>query len=170
MREAPVTEPFVVGPGEGLSVTNPVGGVTRFTATAETSGGAITALEGIAAPGEGPPLQVHRDQDELAYTLEGRFRFRLGDALHDAPVGSFVFIPRGAPHTWQNVGDAPARFVAALMPAAPSFERFFDRFAALPPDERGPGAFARLAADVPALEVVGPPLAASHPLPGRPAG
>lgn len=152
-------EPFAVAPGEGVSVENPTGGLTTFKAMAEASGGALTALEGVAAPGEGPPLHVHQAQDELIYVLEGRLRVKLGDALLDAPADAFVFIPRGTPHTWQNTGDAAVRFFAALMPAAVEFEEFFMRYAELPVHARGVPAFARLADATHAMEVVGPPLA-----------
>ena len=154
-----LVEPFALAPGEGLSVENPTGGVTTFKAMADASGGVLTALEGIAAPGEGPPLHVHGHQDELFYALEGSFSIRLGDELLDAPAGSFVFIPRGTAHTWQNVGDRPARLFAVLTPAAREFEQFFVRYAELPPDERGVSAFARVAEETQAMEIVGPPLA-----------
>jgi quercetin dioxygenase-like cupin family protein len=127
---------------------------------AAATGGALTAVRGEAAPGEGPPLHVHPDQDELIYTLEGRYRVQLGDSQFDAPPGSFVFIPRGTWHTWQNVGNGPARFFAALYPAAPQFEQFFVRYAELPPHERTAAAFARMADETQGMEVVGPPLAA----------
>jgi hypothetical protein len=87
-----------------------------------------------------------------------------GDELIQAPPGSFVFIPKGTPHTWQNVGDAPARFFVAVMPAATAFERFFLTYARLPAHECGPEAFARLANETQALEVLGPPLAQSDPI------
>lgn len=138
---------------------NPTGGVTTFKAMAEATGGALTAIRGEAAPGEGPPLHVHPDHDELIYTLVGRYRFQLDDAQVEAPPGSFLFIPRGTAHTWQNVGNTPARFFAAFTPAAPQFEQFFMRYAELPPRERGDAAFARLAGETHAVEVVGPPMA-----------
>ena len=90
-------------------------------------------------------------------------RVRLGDHVFDAPVGTFIFIPRGTPHTWQNTGDTLARFFAAFTPAAPEFEQFFARFADLAPGERGVAAFARLAEETHAMEVVGPPLGHSRP-------
>ena len=153
-----LVKPFACAPGEGFAVENPTGAVTTFKAMADACGGALTAIQGAAAPGEGPPLHVHRRQDELIYTLEGTYRVKLGDQLFGAPPGTFVFIPRGTPHTWQNIGDGRARFFAAFMPAAPEFEQFFVRFAELPRDERGVAAFARLAEDTHAMEVVGPPL------------
>jgi quercetin dioxygenase-like cupin family protein len=154
-------KPLVVTPGEGLSIENPVGEVLTFKAMAETTGGALTALETIASAGEGPPLHVHRDRDETIYTLDGHFRVQLADALTDAPPGSFVFIPRGTAHTWQNVGDASARLLATIMPADRRFEQLFLRYSQLPQKERGVQAFVRLAQETQAFEVVGPPLAAS---------
>jgi hypothetical protein len=104
---------------------------------------------------------MHRHQDETIYTLDGRFRVKLAETFIDAPPGSFVFIPRGTPHTWQNVSDAPARFFATIMPASIRFEQFFVRYSRLPRGERGPEAFARLAHQTEAFEVLGPPLANS---------
>ena len=155
---------LAVAPGQGLSVENPVGGALTFKVTADQSGGALTAIETVAAPGEGPPLHVHRNEDELIYVLEGTFRVKLADELIDAPAGSLVFIPRGTPHTWQNGGDGPARFFATVMPAAIGFEQFFRRYADLPPHDRGAEAFARLGNETQALDVLGPPLAQSDPL------
>jgi hypothetical protein len=68
------------------------------------------------------------------------------------------------PHTWQNIGAEPLRFFATITPAAVEFEEFFKRYAQLPAEERGVEAFARVAAETNAFEVVGPPLAQSDPL------
>jgi oxalate decarboxylase/phosphoglucose isomerase-like protein (cupin superfamily) len=100
----------------------------------------------------------------VIYTLAGSLRVKLGDTLREAPAGSFVSIPRGTPHTWQNVGSEPLRFFATIMPAAVAFEEFFKRYAQLPVEERGVEAFARVAVETKAFEVVGPPLAESDPL------
>jgi quercetin dioxygenase-like cupin family protein len=156
--------PFALAPGDGTSVENPTGGLTTFKAVSDQCDGVLTVIEGVSAPGEGPPLHVHREQDEFIYTLSGTFRLRLGDDLIEAPPGSFVFIPRNAPHTWQNVGDGHSRFVATLIPASVEFEMFFRCYAQLSPEERGAEAFSRLAAETRAMEVLGPPLAQSHPL------
>jgi quercetin dioxygenase-like cupin family protein len=153
--------PFTLAAGEGTSVENPTGGVITFKATSDQSGGGLTAIESVSAPGEGPPLHVHTEQDEFIYTLDGTFRVRLGDDLIEALPGSFVFIPRNTPHTWQNIGDGRARFLATVFPASVEFEEFFRRYAELPPEERGVEAFSRLAAETRAMEVLGPPLARS---------
>ena len=127
----------------------------------EQSGGALTAFENTVAPGDGPPLHVHAAEDEAWYVLEGDLRFRLGDELRGAPAGSFVFVPRGVPHCFQNVGDAPARILVLFTPSG--MERFFDRFAALPEDADLASAFRSIGAEV-GMDVLGPPLARSHPL------
>ena len=154
---------LLLAPGEGLSVENPVGGILTFKITSDESEGALTAIETFVVRQEGPPLHVH-DQDEVIYILAGSLRVKLGESLRGAPAGSFVFIPRGTPHTWQNVGAEPLRFLATIMPAATAVEEFFKRYAQLPAEERGVEAFARLAAETKAFEVVGPPLAESDPL------
>ena len=115
-------EQLILPPGEGLSVENPMGGLFTFKITSDESDGALTAIETFIVRPEGPPLHVH-DQDEVIYTLEGSLRVKLGDTLREAPAGSFVFIPRGTAHTWQNVGAEPLRFFATIMPAAVGIRR-----------------------------------------------
>jgi quercetin dioxygenase-like cupin family protein len=154
---------IVSGRGEGHSVPNPLGAAIEFKARADETAGAITAFESAVAPGEGPPLHVHAVENEVLYFLEGRFRLRIDDTVRDAPSGSFAFIPKGVPHTWRNVGDAPGRFLAMFMPAAPGMERFFERFSAVAGDGSVAEAFATLA-DAAGMKVVGPPLAQSDPV------
>jgi quercetin dioxygenase-like cupin family protein len=150
-----------LAPGEGAAVKNPVGGDITFKLRAEQTNGALSAFESVAAPGEGPPLHVHVDQDEVWYVLEGRFRIKLDTAIENAPPGTFVFVPRGVAHAWQNVGDAPARFLAITTPAG--LERFFERFAEIDDDADKGAAFRTLGKER-GMEVVGPQLAESHPL------
>jgi mannose-6-phosphate isomerase-like protein (cupin superfamily) len=103
-----------VGPGEGVTIQGPAGGPLTFKVRGHQTGGVLTALENVVAPGDGPPLHIHANEDESWYVLEGRLRFRLGDERSDAPHGSFVFVPRGVPHCFQNVGEAPARILVAF--------------------------------------------------------
>ena len=137
-----------------------MGGLLTFKVTSDESDGALTAIETFVVRQEGPPLHVH-DQDEVIYTLAGSLRVKVGDTLRRAPAGSLVFIPRGTPHTWQNIGAEPLRFFATIIPASVEFEEFFKRYARLPAEERGVRTFARLAAETNAFEVVGPPIAES---------
>jgi quercetin dioxygenase-like cupin family protein len=156
---------FVTTLVTGEALESPGGSLT-FMAKGERTAGAVTAFQSSAAPGHGPPLHLHRHEDELMYVLEGSLRFRLGETLHDAPAGSTAFLPRGVPHTWQSMGEKPARILVVFTPAAPGMERFFERAARLPESGRTADAFRDFADDA-GMSVVGPPLAQSHPAPPR---
>jgi quercetin dioxygenase-like cupin family protein len=144
-------EPAAVihAPGGGEMVDSPVGGMLWFKTTGTDSAGHLMALENEIPPGEGPPLHVHTREDEVLYVLDGDFRFRLGDEVHDAPTGTFVYIPRGLRHTWQNAGETPGRLLVLFTPAG--MEQFFR----LADGDRA--AFESVSAEV-GMEVVGPPL------------
>jgi quercetin dioxygenase-like cupin family protein len=139
----------------------PAGGPLTFKARGEQTGGRLTVFENEVAPMDGPPLHTHANEDESWYVLEGELRFRLGEELSSAPAGSFVYVPRGVAHCFQNVGAGPARILVIFNPSG--MEGFFDRFAALPAGAVNPEAFKSIGAEV-GMDVVGPPLAKSHPL------
>jgi quercetin dioxygenase-like cupin family protein len=129
----------VVGPKHGTRIEGPVGGPLTFKVRGEQTSGALAALENVIPPGLGPPLHTHTNEDESWYVIEGELRFKLAGDVQCAPAGSFVFVPRGTPHFFQNIADAPARILVMFTPAG--MERFFDRFAALSaPDPEGSGA------------------------------
>ncbi len=146
-------EPVVVGPGQGETIEGPVGGPLTFKVRGSETGGALTAFENVIPRGQGPPLHRHRSEDESWYVLAGDLRFRLANEVLDAPAGSFVFVPRGTPHCFCNVGQEPARILVMFNPSG--MESFFDTFAALP--DLDPAAFARVGAPL-GMEVLGPPL------------
>ena len=148
--------PIVRRAGDGVTVQGPAGGPLTFKLRGEESGGALTAIENVIAPADGPPLHVHEHEDESWYVIEGELRFRLGEEIAMAPEGSFVFVPRGTPHCFQNAGDVPARILVLFNPSG--MERFFDRFAELPAGPVDPDAFSTIGAEA-GMTVVGPPLA-----------
>jgi quercetin dioxygenase-like cupin family protein len=154
-----MAEPVFQRPGEGGTVDNPLGADVVFKARGEQTDGTLTAFETVVGPGDGPPLHTHANEGESVYVLDGEMRFKLRDEIQAAPAGSFVFIPRGAPHTWQNVGDEPARMLVHFAPSG--MERFFDGFAAL--DGPDPRVFELAGAEA-GMDVVGPPLAQSDPV------
>lgn len=149
-----------MAPGEGVTIEGPAGGPLTFKVRGEQTSGRLTAFENVIAPGDGPPLHVHANEDEAWYVLEGQLRFRLDEQLAAAPAGTFVFVPRGTAHCFQNAGRRPARILVLFTPSG--MERFFDRFAALPAAAVDPRAFASLGSEV-GMEVVGPPLAGQAP-------
>ncbi|MDX6617168.1 MAG: hypothetical protein QOD60_2259 [Solirubrobacterales bacterium] len=150
---------LLVGPREGQTTRSPIGGDVTFIARGGQTNGAVTALEVGVLPGEGPPLHVHGREDECVYVLAGDLRFKVGGQLSATAAGSFVFIPRGVAHCFQNAGETPGRMLVTFTPAG--MEGFFDRLSELTAFDLD--AFRRAAAEH-EMEVVGPPLAHSDPL------
>lgn len=151
----------VLGKGEGTTIQGPAGGPLTFKVRGAQTAGALTAFENVIAPGDGPPLHRHEREGESWYVIEGSLRFKLDGEIRQAPAGSFVHVPPGVPHCFQNVGNAPTRILVLFAPAG--MEAFFDRFSELPSGPVDPGVFATLGRDV-GMEVLGPPLAVSDPL------
>ena len=156
------SEAILRRPGDADVVGNPLGGSVTYWARSEETAGAMTVLESVVAPGEGPPLHAHGNEDEFVYVLEGTLRVRLEEAVREAPAGSFVFIPSGLVHTWKNAGDGAARFLFGFTPAASGMERLFERGAEFEADTWIAEGFGRFAGDA-GMEVLGPPLAQSDP-------
>lgn len=144
-----------LAPGDGETLVNPVGGHVTFKARGRETDGALTVLETVVTPGDGPPLHVHVKDDEAVYVHEGEIDFRVGDDVYQNRPGSFVFIPRGTPHTLQNVGSDDGRMLLMFTPSG--IERLFELAAAsgaTSADDEGWAGAAREAQ----TEMVGPPL------------
>jgi hypothetical protein len=59
-------------------------------------------------------MHIHRSDDEAWHVLEGSLRFRFPDREVDAPAGTTVFVPAGAPHTYW--ATEPSRYLIFLTP------------------------------------------------------
>lgn len=126
-------------------------------------GMASIVLEMTLPVGHSPALHVHETLDDTWYVLEGRMAVRCGDDEHVAEAGHWLSMPRGVPHSFRVVGDAPARiltvhdnatfrdFVAEL--GAPTAERVPPPEPSFPPLDE----LARIA-NAHDLQPVGPPM------------
>jgi quercetin dioxygenase-like cupin family protein len=126
----------VVEAGEGPSVW--LGGLgVDFKIPPELTGGAFSIVEHPLDPGRLIPPHIHYREDELSYVLSGQIGVRIGDRDYVAGPGSYVFKPRGIPHTFWNAGREPARLLEIIWPAG--FENFFAELGGLaassPPEE-----------------------------------
>ena len=95
----------------------------RLILPAEATGGALSVLEEEDAPGAGPPLHIHRAEEELFHVLAGHYSFRVGDATFDAAPGDSLMVPRGTPHSFICRGPETGRLLVTLSPGG--FEGFF---------------------------------------------
>jgi mannose-6-phosphate isomerase-like protein (cupin superfamily) len=59
----------------------------------------------LAPHTQGPPQHRHARHDEGFYVVSGTARFTVGDTDYDAPPGTLVMVPPGAPHTFANPGE-----------------------------------------------------------------
>jgi quercetin dioxygenase-like cupin family protein len=65
---------------------------------------------------EGPPQHRHARHDEGFYVVSGTAQFTVGETSYDAPAGTLVMVPPGAPHTFANPGDTPAILLNTFTP------------------------------------------------------
>ncbi len=56
---------------------------------------------------QGPGAHSH-DEDDVFFVIEGTMSFRIGDEWMDAPQGSFVLVPGGVTHDFENRSSARA--------------------------------------------------------------
>jgi quercetin dioxygenase-like cupin family protein len=119
----------MIVPAEQGPVLEAFGDSVQVKLGAEHTGGTLAVGLGTTPPGGGPPPHLHRKEDELFLILEGRYRFLANGQWHEVGPGGVVYIPRGAVHTFQNVGDTPSRHWLLTTPSG--FESFFGKCAAV---------------------------------------
>ena len=91
------------------------------------SGGAMSIVDSVTQPGEGPPRHVHDDADEAFVVLTGECEFWVAGRRVVRGPGETAFVPRGTEHTFRVVGDKPSRHLIILTPGG--FEGFFAEMA-----------------------------------------
>jgi mannose-6-phosphate isomerase-like protein (cupin superfamily) len=64
----------------------------------------------------GPGAHSHAENDELFLVLEGRPSILVGEVWHDMPAGSFLMIPAGSVHDFENRTDAVAGIFNVFIP------------------------------------------------------
>lgn len=115
---------------------NVLGDTQYVLLTGEDTEGRFALMENENPPGVGPPPHVHRNEDEAFHVLEGRVAFEVDGERVVGEAGATMFLPRGSTHTWEVVGDEPARMLIMLMPAG--LEDYFRELSDLdgdgPPD------------------------------------
>jgi len=84
-------------------------------------GAAYSLIEMAHPPNAGPAIHRHPGGDEAFYVLEGQYEIRCGNDVFVGKGGSFVFVPRGAPHGY-TVGPQGGR-VLVVTPAG--LDRYF---------------------------------------------
>jgi quercetin dioxygenase-like cupin family protein len=142
---------------------------TRVTIRISCGDGAdgISVLEHWAPYGDSPPLHLHLREDEVFHLLEGRIRFRLGDAELTGVAGQTLIAPKGVPHTYRVESEPSARWLTVT--TGRDFERLVRAFsraaeedglpepAGAPPSPAEAEALAAACREY-GIELLGPPL------------
>src|SRR5438132_12459194 len=113
-------------PGEARTIDG--GGFTAVVhADAGMTSGAFSLIETVEAiAGSGPPLHIHRNAAESFFVIEGEYAMHLDGRDFRCPAGSFVYVPRGMPHTFQ-ASVIGSRKLNLYTPSA--MEGYFDELA-----------------------------------------
>jgi len=101
-----------------------VGDVYTIRATGAQTGGALCLIEARVGPGGGPPPHVHANDDESFFVLDGTITFSTADGAVQAGPGTFLHMPRGVAHRFQNETDREARMLFWCTPSG--FDRFIE--------------------------------------------
>src|SRR5258707_13125499 len=111
-----MTQVSVVGPTDGAAIElGPI--QMRILEDGRTTDHRLGLGEIALAPDTDGPLQHrHARHDEGFYVVSGTARFTVGDTPYDAPAGTLVMVPPGAPHTFANPGGEPAVLLNTFTP------------------------------------------------------
>jgi mannose-6-phosphate isomerase-like protein (cupin superfamily) len=126
-----------------------------FLAAGHDTGDRFDVIRAAISHLEGPPLHVHRDQDDTFVVLEGTLKVQVGDEITDLYPGDLVSAPRGTPHTFTNVTNDLVHVLNIMTPGG--LDRCLTDFAALMNGMTDSEEFGRVA-NRHGIEVVGPPL------------
>ena len=77
----------------------------RLLLSSDQASGALAAGEFRGSPGPWTVPHTHRDLDEFFYVVEGTFLFTCDDHEMEATPGSFLMVPRRAPHVFSALTE-----------------------------------------------------------------
>lgn len=98
-----MSKAFIVQPDAGRTLD--LGNFEAVVlASAAQTAGEFTLLQTQNEPPDfGPPLHIHHDAAEAFYVLSGEYLMFIEDRQEQCPPGTFVYVPRGMPHTFKVV-------------------------------------------------------------------
>lgn len=147
-------QPFALGPDEGETITY-LGGRAIFKVDASQTGGWGVFQETFPA-GFATPTHVHHTENGAFFVLAGEMLVKAGELEMVATPGTFVFLPKGIPHSFRVVSHEPATWINIQGPTgdfANYAKRICDQAEGAPID---PVTRASLSREF-GLEVLGPP-------------
>ena len=130
--------PIVLAPGAGRAY--PMGRISAvFKADEAETRSQYSVSEWWLEPHtQGPGAHAHAE-DDLFYVLEGVMSFLVGTEWRDCAAGSFVLVPGGLTHDFENRGKVRAGLLNFSTPGAfePAMPDIADWFRRNPPGDAG---------------------------------
>jgi mannose-6-phosphate isomerase-like protein (cupin superfamily) len=119
-------KPVILGPGDGRSY--PMGRIAAlFKADGTETESRYSISEWWLAPHtQGPGAHSH-PEDDIFYVIEGTMSVLVGETWTHAGRGSFILIPAGVTHDFENRGDTRAGVLNLSIPG--SFEQHMPEIA-----------------------------------------
>ena len=127
-----MNETKLLKPNEGRK-TKITGFDAIYRTEEDVTGNLMDYFELVVPAGKGAPLHIHHKNDETLRVVEGEFTFQVDDKVSEAPVGTFLYIPRGVAHKFTNVGKTEGRLIGTFT-ASGTFE-FFDKLTKVGQDD-----------------------------------
>jgi len=88
-----------------------------FLADGEETGKRYSVSIWSVEPGKpGPGAHAHEANEELFYVVDGTMTFLVGDVYIDATAGTFLRIPAGVVHDFENRTTEPAAALNVFIP------------------------------------------------------
>jgi len=131
-------KPVILAPGQGRAY--PMGRISAvFKADeAETESRYSVSEWWLEPRTQGPGTHSHAE-DDLFYVIEGVMSVRVGEDWFECPKGSFVLVPGGVAHDFENRGGVRAGVLnfSSPGPFEPDMPSIVEWFARNPPGETG---------------------------------
>jgi len=111
----PARQPVVLGPGEGRRYAmGRIGAVFKADGPETESRYSISEWQ-LEPHTQGPGAHSH-PEDDIFFVTQGTMSLLLGAEWVDASEGSFVLVPGGTVHDFENRSDAPAAVLNLSIP------------------------------------------------------
>lgn len=108
-------DPWIAATGDA-EIIRPFGNEMKVLLPAAHTSGACSVLFSELRPGEGAPPHLHHEYDEYFFVVEGTIAFVIDDKESTLVAGTFAFTPRGAVHSFKNIGASVAGLLEWTVP------------------------------------------------------
>jgi mannose-6-phosphate isomerase-like protein (cupin superfamily) len=120
-------KPIFVLPETGKKLHFPGGNIASIMLSGEQTGETLAVAAATEAPDSGPPLHIHRNEDELFIVVEGHYSFFAEQRCVEVGPGGLVYLPKGIPHYYRNIGTTTGRTWIITTPSG--WELFLPQYA-----------------------------------------